>query len=47
LIVVDAQRLAMVASRRVIRVGLGPEFLQSTAVALVPFEQEDGVSVPE
>lgn len=38
LIFVDEQRLATIASRREIRVGLGPEFLQATAVALLPFE---------
>lgn len=38
LIFVDDQRLAAISSRREIRVGLGPEFLQATAVALVAFE---------
>ena len=34
---VDEERLSRVASRRPIAVGLGPEFLAATAVALVAF----------
>ena len=39
LVFVDLDRLERIGSRRPIRVGLGPEFLAATSIALVPFEE--------
>lgn len=36
---VDESRLATVTSRQPIPVGLGPDFLAATAIALVPFDR--------
>ena len=38
MVFVDQQRLARIASRRSIPVGLGPEFLSAASVALVRFD---------
>ena len=38
IVFVDEARLAALATRQSIRVGLGPDFLAASAVVLVPFE---------